>query len=170
MEIWKNIVGYEDRYKISNLGNVISKECVFYNKNTPYIKKEKPLKPYTTKAGYKVVNLIKNNKIQKMLVHRLVAIHFVEKKELNFDVVNHIDNNRVNNTSSNLEWCTTSLNQKHRYKTNYKHSANKKSKYLGVSQNRDKWRARINVNGKQYHIGTFKTEEEAKKAYDDFSL
>ena len=170
MEIFKDIIGYEDRYKISNYGNVISKELIKFNKKTPYTKKEHILKPYISNNGYKIVNLVKNKKVKKILVHRLVAIHFIENSNAEFNVINHIDNNRLNNHFSNLEWCNLSLNQQHRYKTNYTHSKNKQSKYTGVSKNRNKWRARININGKQIHIGTFLTELEAKYAYDSFKI
>lgn len=62
--------------------------------------------------GYKTVNLWKNNKMKKCLVHRLVANHFIENPN-NLPCINHIDKNKLNNYSSNLEWCTYKYNSQY---------------------------------------------------------
>lgn len=51
---------------------------------------------------------------KSIFVHRLVALAFVknENKDL-FTVVNHIDENKENNASTNLEWCTQKMNCNH---------------------------------------------------------
>ena len=66
-EIFKEIIGYEGLYWISNLGNV---------KN-----KRKILKPAINKDGYYCVNLSKKGKLKTYTVHRLVAIHFIENPD-----------------------------------------------------------------------------------------
>ena len=92
-EIWKDIVGYEGLYRVSNLGNVYS--CYA----------NRLLSQGTHKDGYKFVILRKDNKDKYMLVHRLVAIAFIENPN-NLPVVNHKDETPSNNNVSNLEWCT----------------------------------------------------------------
>ena len=92
-EIWKDIIDYEGLYQVSNLGRVKS---LHHNK-------EKILKNRLGANGYYSVALNKNGKIKYLGVHRLVAIAFVDgyKEEL---VVNHIDENPLNNIYTNLEW------------------------------------------------------------------
>ena len=55
-EIWKDVIGYEGLYQISNYGNIksLKKWIRQYNK---YINKEKLLKPCVNKTGYYVVVL-----------------------------------------------------------------------------------------------------------------
>lgn len=69
---------------------------------------------------------------------------------------------------SNIRWVTLSENSKHvRYELRY---VNKTSKYIGVSRCKrtGNWRARARVNYKEITLGTFKSEAEAKHAYDNF--
>jgi hypothetical protein len=61
-----------------------------------------------------IIVLSKNKKRKTFSVHRLVADAFC-KKTINGTEVNHIDGNRLNNKSSNLEWCTKSQNITHSY-------------------------------------------------------
>lgn len=119
IEIWKDIKGYEGLYQVSNLGNVKSLDRTVYQKNKfgkmqKHIYKGRQLKRQIQKNGYEVVNLYKNKKMTKKLVHRLVAIAFLERQN-NKDYINHKDNNRANNKLENLEWCTQSSNLYHAY-------------------------------------------------------
>lgn len=100
MEIFKSIIGYE-KYKISNYGNVINNF-------------DKYMTIQTNKAGYKLVQLSKNNKPKKFYIHRLVALHFIDNVD-NKPQVNHKDGDRSNNRIDNLEWNTNSENNKHSY-------------------------------------------------------
>lgn len=106
VEIWKDIPGYEGKYQVSNLGNVIA---LNYAKS----KKAKYLKQWDSR-GYKYVvlyNKIKN-KYNSYNIHRLVALLFLENPE-NLPEVNHKDENPSNNHVDNLEWCS------HKYNMNY---------------------------------------------------
>lgn len=107
-EIWKDIIGYEDLYQVSNLGNVRSKQRL---DSIGRLKKEKYLKPIKNKSYFRV-QLYKNGKATNYLIHRLVACHFIDNKN-NLPCVNHIDENTFNNCSSNLEWCTYEQNNTH---------------------------------------------------------
>ena len=53
------------------------------------------------------------NKMCQINIHRLVAIFFVEGKTLERNVINHIDENKLNYNIFNLEWCTFTENVKH---------------------------------------------------------
>ena len=105
MEIWKDVVGYEGRYLVSNFGEVKSMP-------KPKCKREKTLKSMLSNAGYLVVDLGDGKTIKRKLVHRLVAMVFLENKE-NKEQVNHINGIKTDNNLINLEWATRSENQKH---------------------------------------------------------
>lgn len=94
-EIWKDVVGYEDFYEVSNCGRI-------RNKNNGYI-----MSQYVGNNGYLMLRLGKCDKAKKKLclVHRLVAEAFVSNPN-NFLYVGHIDENRLNNYADNLKWCT----------------------------------------------------------------
>lgn len=100
MEIWKDITGWENLYKISNLGNVYS--C----------KSDMILKP-SNKKGYLVVKLQNYKRKKTVPIHRLVASAFIPNPE-NKKEVNHIDCNKENNNVNNLEWCTRQENHYHK--------------------------------------------------------
>ena len=101
-EIWKDIKGYEDLYQVSNLGKIKS---LGNNKS----RKEKILKPRKNNKGYLYMSLSKNNVKKYYLVHRLVAETFLENPN-NYPCVNHKDENPLNNTIYNLEYCTFKYN------------------------------------------------------------
>lgn len=93
MEIWKDIEGYESMYEVSNLGNVRN------------IIKNELCSIFIHTSGYVCVKLKKDKKQKNKYVHRLVAQSFIENKN-DLREVNHIDHNKENNNSNNLEWCT----------------------------------------------------------------
>lgn len=101
-EIWKDIKGYKDKYQVSNLGNVKS---LNYNQTH----KEKLLKFFQNTNGYYQIDLWKNNKGKRCLVHRLVAETFIDNPN-NYPIINHKDENPLNNCAENLEWCDAKYN------------------------------------------------------------
>ena len=117
-EIWKDIAGYEDLYQVSNMGRVKSLERIVSRKNgRRFSVNERILKPSTNHKGYLQVVLCKGSgKMKAFRVHRLVceAFHENPKKK---PWVNHIDENKANNTASNLEWCTVAENINHGTRT-----------------------------------------------------
>lgn len=75
-------------------------------------------------------------------------------------IVDHIDRNTLNNTRSNLRIANKSINARNKKATGT-------SKYMGVSLHRGtKWIAHIKINSKYKHLGVFKDEVEAAKAYN----
>ena len=115
MELWKEIEGFNKRYFISNKGKIRSEYTYRYNKRTKKVEKvvrTKFLKQTTDRQGYKVVSLYNNNFKKTYKVHRLVANAFILNLN-NLLVVNHIDENKINNDVTNLEWCTQKDNVLH---------------------------------------------------------
>jgi len=153
MEIWKDIKGYEGIYQVSNLGNV---------KNIKYERK-KNLSPAKTRYGYLKVVLCKKGVNKSKIVHKLVAIAFLNHKPCGWElVVNHKDFNKLNNKLENLEIVTNREN------TNRKHLKST-SKYTGVSWSKvyNKWVTSIHYDGKPHILGYFIDEYEAHLAYEN---
>lgn len=107
-ETWKDVPGYEGCYQVSNLGNVKNLRRIDSNNR---LKRERILKKVPCN-GYERVHLSKCGETEWLLVHRLVAAAFVPQKE-GCGIVNHIDNNKANNTAVNLEWTTYKGNMQH---------------------------------------------------------
>jgi len=118
-EIWKAVVGYENYYEISDLGNVRSLEKVMeYELKTKYgvTIKRHLLKPKSLKVhisnGYYTTDLQVNGIRQTVTIHRLIAEAFIPNPD-NKATVNHKDGIKTNIAISNLEWATFSENNKH---------------------------------------------------------
>lgn len=114
-EIWKDVVGFEKYFQISNFGNVLSKARKVWNGKGFYNKSQVLLKPSQNHKGYPIAYLGANNEKRTIPIHRLVAIAFIPNPN-NLPQVNHIDGNKQNNRVDNLEWCTNSDNQLHAWK------------------------------------------------------
>lgn len=107
-EIWKPVVGYEDLYEISNLGRVKSLERIVNDNGGEKRLKEQILKPSYV-GGYYKIRLYINRKHKDYSIHRLVAQAFIPNPD-NLPIINHKDENKLNNTVENLEWCTIKYN------------------------------------------------------------
>lgn len=109
-EIWKPIKDYEDSYEISNLGRVRSKErYVKTCGNGRRLVKAQIIKPMVCTNGYLEAALSRNKQRKVILLHRLVAMHFIDNP-LNYPEINHKDEDVTNNRADNLEWCTSKYN------------------------------------------------------------
>jgi len=152
-EVWKKVVGFEG-YEISNLGRVKSLKQ----------KKERILKSTKDTTGYLIVGLSNNNVAKTKRVHQLVAIAFLGHKPCGLKlVVDHIDNNPLNNRLDNLQITTQSKNISKRF-------LKIESIYKGVFwfKVRSKWASIIVVNGKNNYLGFYNTELEASESYKNF--
>ena len=163
MEIWKSIEGYEGLYEVSNFGNVKSLSRTITKGNITYVTKDKILKQSVDSVGYPYVNLSDYKKQKTFRIHQLVAVAFLnhtpdKHKGL---VIDHIDCNKLNNMTTNLQLITNKKNTS-------KDRKNKTSKYTGVSWHKqsNKWLAQFRENGSVKYLGTFETEEEARDAYN----
>lgn len=115
VEIWKDVVGYEDYFQVSNFGNVFSKRT------------KRQLVKISNQKGYLLINTRLNGRKSKAIslrIHRMVANAFLEppseeiveecKKHFYKKVlVNHKDCDKTNNHVDNLEWCTPKQNSEH---------------------------------------------------------
>ena len=108
-EQWRDVVGYEGIYKISDFGRV--KRIKAYR--STYV--GKILSPVLNCNGYGGVLLYENGKQKHWQCHRLVAIAFLGEPPQGKEV-NHIDGNKTNNYLSNLEYVTKSENINHAYR------------------------------------------------------
>lgn len=109
-EIWKEITGFEGYYEVSTDGRIRGVErrvmCPF---DKHIIIKSKPKSVSRFRTGYLYVNLYKEHKTYKRLIHRLVAEAFIPNPN-NKPCIDHIDGDRTNNNVDNLRWCTHSEN------------------------------------------------------------
>ena len=113
IEVWKDIDGYEGNYQISSFGRVKSTQRTRKSKGGTIAKmQERILKQKTSKCGYLVVGLCFEAKKHHHSVHKLVANAFINNREQK-PTVNHIDGDKRNNKTSNLEWATSSEQMKH---------------------------------------------------------
>lgn len=97
---WRDVVGYEGRYRVSSEGEVLS----LYSG-------EMMSQRLNREKGYNSVTLRDGARQKKETVHRLVALAFVENDDPSRKTqVDHVDGNRLNNKASNLEWVTPSEN------------------------------------------------------------
>jgi len=163
-EIWKDVKGYEGHYQVSNLGRVksLNRFAKAKSNGTRFIK-ERILSPAKDGGGYYKVSLHKNTNRKTLKIHKLVAMAFLGHKPCGYnEVVDHIDNNKLNNRLDNLQLTT----QRHNLSKDKKGGT---SKYTGVYwyKARKKWRSSIRYNGKKESLGYFNDEIEASKAYQD---
>lgn len=96
-EIWRDVVGYEGIYEVSNKGRV-------RNIHTGLIRK-----PTDNRTGYLQIGLSSQGIQKHFYVHRLVAAAFIDNPD-GLPEVNHKDENKLNNEATNLEWCTRQYN------------------------------------------------------------
>ena len=119
-EEWRPVVGYENDYEVSNLGHVRSKDMEVWGGRSYYVKKGRMLKPGKSGTGYYTCALRGHTK----KVCQMVAEAFLFKSNPN-DVVNHIDGNKLNDNVGNLEYISSSQNNKHALVTGLRHSCSK---------------------------------------------
>ena len=126
-EIWLPIEGYENLYEVSNLGRVRRLESVVNCKNG--VTKKFPgkiLKPGTNR-GYLLVTLYKNGIHRNYYLHRLVATAFIPNPDKK-PQVNHLSEDKLNNSVENLEWCSAKENTN--YGTRNKRISEKRKKAI----------------------------------------
>ncbi len=147
-EIWKDIPGYEGLYQVSNWGQVKSFK----------FGKERILKPILVgelRRQYFAVGLCKDGKNKRYKIHQLVAITFLGHTPNGLEtVINHIDNNPLNNNIDNLELVTI------RYNSSCHRSDVGVTWYKALN----KWFSSIRI-GKKIHLGFFDDKQDGIDMY-----
>lgn len=106
MEQWRDVLGYEGLYKVSDLGRVMRS---FHGRKL--VNRVRRLA--TDKDGYLRVDLSRGGAKKLRGVHHLVAEAFLCARPDGLEI-NHKDGDKTNNKVDNLEWVTSSANQLHR--------------------------------------------------------
>lgn len=170
-EIWKDVLGYEMHYQVSNLGKVRSKEHQVPCKGGKLRTVKSTVKKLCiNRAGYVITTLSKENKLATFTVHQLVAQAFIPGFIKGMEI-NHDDGDKANNRATNLEISDPSHNQLHAVRTGLvpKTSVSRfrNVTYVKNPRAKAKWAGSIRHAGKSvYGWKTFMTEEEAAKHVD----
>lgn len=142
-------------YEISTKGRIKS-----YRKS----KGGKIMIPHPNKSGYLNVVLVNDlGERRTKAVHKLVAIIFMDHKPNGMvDTIDHIDNNKLNNNTENLQVLSGDKN------TRKKICSHKTSKYLGVhwSERDDCWRTEVGIGDTSVSLGSWSSEEDARDMYE----
>lgn len=121
-EQWKDVVGFEELYQVSDLGRVKSYDKRYLGvdkigRNLDRFYPKRIMKQSLEKSGYLRLTLTDRNKIEtRHAVHRLCAIAFIPNPD-NLPEVNHKRGNKQDNRLFILEWSTSADNIKHAWKT-----------------------------------------------------
>lgn len=118
-EIWKKIPGYDSFYEVSSEGRIRSLGRVIIRRGFTTNCKTRILSPTINSTGYYHVKI--GGKVRN--VHRLVCLAFHNNPN-GYLYANHKDSNRLNNCESNLEWCSSSHNNKHAYALGFRGRTN----------------------------------------------
>lgn len=154
-EIWKDVVGYEGYYEVSNMGRVRSVDRISVRTNRLW--KSRIRKQSIGRLGYVHLVLHRDGKQVNHDVHKLVASAFIDNTDPNKTQINHINEIKHDNRVENLEWCTSSYNQKHgSVRFRRIKSINKRG---GV--NAEKFVTKLSLNG--IAIKTYKSVAEASR-------
>ncbi len=145
LTVWLPIKDYPN-YEVSICGQVRN------------ITTKRILRPGLASNGYYIITLCKNKKHKSHCIHHLVCKTFIPNVD-DKKCIDHIDSNRLNNTISNLRWASYQENS-----FNQQLSSNNTSGTKGVTWENNRWRARIEINGKKIHLGYFTNLEDAKNA------
>jgi len=167
-EIFKEVKGYEGIYEVSNFGRVKSLARLdTMNRQL----KERILKAATNSKGYKHVLLCIEGKTKTIYIHSLVAeafLGYIRDGNINTGVVNHIDEDKLNNNVENLEVVSA--------RENLIHSRTKR-RASGLPANikqRPNGRYAVQIfhgtkgDKCQWCLGTFNNVKEAVAARDDY--
>ncbi len=112
MEVWKDVIGYEGLYLVSDSGTVKRAPGIIQAKNRMLSIPGGNLKPLDNGKGYFRVKLTKENSERRIMLHRIIADAFIPNPK-NLPFINHKDGNKKNNSIDNLEWCSRrTLNRK----------------------------------------------------------
>ena len=153
-EVYKDVIGYEGLYQVSNKGNVKS---LNFNGEKGFIKN---LKLTLDKKGYPYVSLNKNGRCTIQKVHKLVAMAFLDHVPCGYKlVVDHINSNPSDNTVENLRIVTNRFN----VSKDKSSETNKTGVFL--NKRNSKYYVQILKGSKCFSLGTYVDLEYANNLY-----
>lgn len=129
-EIWKDVIGFEGYYQVSNMGRVKSLDRISNHR----LRKGKILSLKQKHNGYLEGAFSLYGKRTMFLAHREVAKSFL-KNSYSYETVNHIDGNKINNMATNLEWLSIQKNIEHAFKTGLRSSTGEKNCKAKLTEN-----------------------------------
>lgn len=107
MEIWKDVVGHEGWYSVSNFGRVRR------DMSSSGTRANRILKPMLNDYGYYVVKISISGKVYPRFVASLVVDAFINSDHKHGTTINHKDGIKINNHVDNLERIPHFNNMKH---------------------------------------------------------
>lgn len=160
-EVWKDVVGYEGLYQVSNLGRVKSLSRVIIQSNGhPQTIKECIMSGSCNGKGYKKIVLSNMNK-KTTYIHILVAMAFLDYvPNKNVIVVDHINNDKLDNRLSNLRVIS--------HRENISRGNRSSTNEPNIYKVRKKFRVVIANKGITYNLGYFNNIEDAIKRRNYF--
>jgi hypothetical protein len=170
--IWKDVVGYEGIYEVSDQGQIRSVDRMVNCRGGKRMAKGKVLAPHPSDRPYLHV-VLQNGKRATKRVHKIVAEAFFGPD--NGRVIDHKNGIVTDNRVENLEYVTYRENC---FRGKNSEKGEKTSKFRGVylrpkkkgERKNDLWGAKISFNQKNFYIGTFETEKEAHLAYESMKM
>jgi hypothetical protein len=160
-EEWRSVVGWEESNQVSDLGRIKSISRLRGSGKGFFVTKPAILTPKIYKNDYIKVSLNRNGLSKTISVHKLVAIAFLNHTPCGHKlVVDHIDNDKLNNKLSNLQLISSRENCS-------KDKKNNTSNYTGVLFRNGIYTSSINVGKKTINLGAFKSEMEASEYYQN---
>ena len=161
-EIWKPVVGLENRYMISSLGRVkrLAYEVTDSMGRHAYHPDKIMKVRIGNRTGYPQVNLWVGEKSKPFTIHRLIAEAFIPNPH-NYPCVNHIDEDRSNSVLGNLEWCT------YGYNTTYGSARERRRASLkAFYEDHPELKITINERGTSFRICQYETNGKLVKVWD----
>lgn len=149
---FEDLIGFEGLYKINKLGDIWS--CYF----------NKIMIPHISEDGYQKINFKKEAHTYKRSIHRLLAIQYIENSNPEeYNEVDHIDRNKLNNELTNLRWCSRTMNANN--KSNCLSNLNEeelKQREIELREYKRKW-AETNRRENGIMLKTKMSEEEVRE-------
>ncbi len=142
---------YNERYSITKTGKV------YDNRNHKLVAVTGSHANNKRHSYYVCFMTLPNGKQTRVRIHRMLAKLFIANPE-DKQLVDHIDQNTLNNDLTNLRWVTA--------RENGQNLKQKKGRFIGVSKMGNKYRASIKFYNENIHLGTFDTPELAAIAYN----